>query len=67
MEFLELIFGCFFLFVIIAAAVKMAVKEALREFKDEIIQELHAKKVDNEDKKDTEVNNASEENDETEV
>lgn len=42
-----LIAGAFVLFLIIANAVKMGVKEALQEFKDDIIKELHPSKEQN--------------------
>lgn len=35
--------GGFLLFIIIACAVKMAVKEALHEFKEEIVKEFNLK------------------------
>ncbi len=34
------IIGCFILFALIAAAVKMAVKEVVHEFKEELFDEL---------------------------
>lgn len=37
--------GCFVLFLIIALAVKIAVKEALHEFKKEIISEFNLEKI----------------------
>lgn len=40
-----LAFGGFILFLIIAAAVKIAVREVLFEFKEEIINELNQKKT----------------------
>ena len=46
-DFLFLVYiaiGGFILFLIIAGAVKMAVKEALFEFKEEIIKELNQRK-----------------------
>jgi hypothetical protein len=45
-----LIIGAFALFVIVAGATKMAVKEALHEFKEEIMEEFNLKRfiVDNE-------------------
>lgn len=45
MEFVWIILGGFLLFFIIANAVKMAVKEALREFKDEIVEEFNLKSI----------------------
>jgi hypothetical protein len=44
--FLGIAIGGFLLFIIIAGAVKLAVKEALHEFKNEIIKEFNLKKVD---------------------
>lgn len=38
--------GGFFLFLIIAFAVKMAVKEALYEFKEDMVKEFDLKKVE---------------------
>lgn len=40
------IIGGFFLFLIIAGAVKMAVKEALYEFKEDMVREFDLKKLD---------------------
>ena len=42
--FAFIIIGAFFLFVIIAGAVKMAVKEALYEIKEDIIKEFNLRK-----------------------
>lgn len=42
------VIGGFILFLIIAGAVKMAVKEALYEFKEDIVKEFNLKKVDEE-------------------
>ncbi|HHX12683.1 MAG TPA: hypothetical protein GX731_07650 [Clostridiales bacterium] len=47
MEILLVIIGGFLLFIIIANAVKIAVKEALHEFKDEILMELKELKESN--------------------
>lgn len=47
MEILLVIIGGFLLFIIIANAVKIAVKEALHEFKDEIFKELRDLKETN--------------------
>ena len=44
-----LVLGGFILFLIIANAVKMAVKEALSEFKEDIMKELKTKR-ENEEK-----------------
>ena len=44
MEFGLLAIGGLVLFIIIAYAVKMAVKEALYEFKEEIVKEFNLKK-----------------------
>ena len=44
-----LVIGGYILFLIIAGAVKMAVKEALSEFKEDIMKELNSKR-DNEEK-----------------
>jgi len=49
MPIFYLAIGGFILFLIIAGAVKMAVKEALYEFKEDIIKEINLRKV-NEDK-----------------
>lgn len=46
MDFIKIALGGFVLFLIIAGAVKMAVKEALHEFKEEIVKEFNIKKVD---------------------
>jgi hypothetical protein len=43
---LMLFVGGFVLFLIIAGAVKMAVREALHEFKEEIVKEFNLKKTD---------------------
>lgn len=45
MKFLSILIGGFFLFVIILAAVKLAVKEALYEIKEDIIKEFNLRKV----------------------
>lgn len=42
--------GGLFLFIIIAQAVKMGVKEALQEFKEDIVKEFNLKKVDADNK-----------------
>jgi hypothetical protein len=44
--------GAVVLFLIIANAVKMAVKEALYEFKEDIIKELNLGKVSKDNKRD---------------
>jgi hypothetical protein len=41
----------FFLFIIIVAAVKMAVKEALIEVKEEIVREFNLKKANEDERK----------------
>lgn len=46
MEYVLMVIGGFILFAIIACAVKMAVKEALHEFKEEIVKEFNLKKAD---------------------
>lgn len=45
MEFVYIVIGGFFLFVIIAGAVKIAVKEALDEIKEDIIKEFNLRKI----------------------
>ncbi len=49
MELIVLIIGGFALFCIILGAVKMAVKEALYEIKEDIIKEFNLKKVNSDD------------------
>jgi hypothetical protein len=51
MEFVLIASGGFFLFIIIAGAVKMAVKEALYEFKEDIVKEFDLIKVRKVDKR----------------
>lgn len=46
MEFVLMAIGGFTLFIIIACAVKMGVKEALHEFKEEIVKEFNLEKSD---------------------
>ena len=46
-----LVIGGVILFLIIAGAVKMAVKEALSEFKEDIMKELNSKRENEENKK----------------
>lgn len=41
-----IVFGGLFLFIIISNAVKMAVREALYEFKEDIVKEFNLKKCD---------------------
>jgi hypothetical protein len=41
-----IVFGGLFLFIIISNAVKMAMREALYEFKEDIIKEFNLKKCD---------------------
>lgn len=48
---LYIVIGGFILFLIIASAVKLAVKEALNEFKEDIMKEMNLKKT-SEDSKD---------------
>lgn len=47
-----IIFVGFVLFLIIASAVKMAVREALYEFKEDIVKEFNLKIISTENKKD---------------
>lgn len=46
MEIGLIVIGGFALFAIIAGAVKIAVREALHEFKEEIVKEFNLKKAD---------------------
>lgn len=45
MEFVYIVIGGFFLFAIIVGAVKIAVKDALYEIKEDIIKEFNLRKV----------------------
>lgn len=53
MDIIFMAIGAFVLFMIITYAVKMAVKSALYEFKEDVVKEFGLKRVNEEDRNET--------------